>query len=104
MGGHNHCDHFIPLARGALTDLLSTDKTVAEEVRQQFRRLAEMVAALYHLEYNQRLHELKTAYAPFDPDTDNISLLPLSSEQRQTRLNDLFCDFAWLLERANFQH
>jgi hypothetical protein len=104
MGGHNFCDHFIPLARGELTDLLCTDKTVPQEERHQFRRLAEMVAAVFHLEYNRRLSELKTAYAPFDPDTDNVSLLPLSAEQRQARLNDLYCDFAWLLERANFQH
>ena len=100
MGQRHLCDHFIPLARGELTDLLCTDKTIAEGERQQFRRLAEMVAAVYHLEYNRRLVELKAAYAPFDPDTDNVSLLPLSSEQRQARLNDLFSDFAWMLERA----
>ncbi len=104
MGGHNLYDHFIPLSRDELTDLLCTDKTVPEEERQLFRQLAEMMAALYHLEYNRRLRELKNAYAPFDPDTDNVSLLPLSSEQRQARLNDLFSDFAWLLERANYQH
>jgi hypothetical protein len=103
--GHRHlCDHFIPLARGELTDLLCTDKTIAEAERQQFRRLAEMIGAVYHLEYHRRLVELKTQFAPFDPDTDNVSLLPLTEQQRQERLNDLYCDFAWLLDRANFQH
>jgi hypothetical protein len=104
MGETNTCEHFIPLARGELTELLCADRTVAEEDRQRFRQFAELVAAVYHFEYNRRLTELKTAYAPFDPDTDNVALLPLSANKRQERLNDLFSDFAWLLERANFKH
>jgi hypothetical protein len=63
-----------------------------------------LVTATYHFEYNQRLEELKAAYAPFDPDADTRPLVKLTSEEKQQRLNDLLRDFAWLLERANFKH
>ena len=47
---------------------------------------------------------MKDAYAPFDPDHDTRPLLKLGADERQRRLNDLFCDFGSLMERANFRH
>jgi hypothetical protein len=104
MGDAHHCEHFIPLARGELVELLCADETLPEGERDAFRRFCELVTACYHFEYNRRLQPLKAAYAPFDPDTDAPSVLPLPEAERQHRLNELFRTFAWLLERAHFKH
>jgi len=60
--------------------------------------------AIYHFEYNQHLERLKVCYAPFDPDSDCIALKKWKSDERQQRMNGLFSEFGWLMERANFRH
>jgi hypothetical protein len=97
-------EHFIPLARSELIDLLCADRTLPEDERELFRLFCERVSAIHHLEYHRRLLELKRDYLPFDPDNDTASLVPPSAEERQTRLNELLSDLAWLLERASFKH
>jgi hypothetical protein len=97
-------EHFIPLARSELVDFLCADRSLTESERELFPVLCEQIASLYHQEYHRRLTELKQAYLPFDPDSDTTRLVPLTAEQRQRRLNDLFSDLTWLLERAGFRH
>jgi hypothetical protein len=104
MAEYKDREHFIPLRKTELIDLLCADKDLAPSDADQFRQFCQLVSAIFHFEFNQRLEELKAAYAPFDPDTDTISLVKLPAEERQRRLNDLFSDFGWLLERANFTH
>jgi hypothetical protein len=100
----NDCDHFIPLARSELVEFLRADSALEEGQSEQFRALCEEIATVFHLDYHRRLSELKQAYLPFDPDDDTMRLLPLTAEKRQSRLNELMSDFAWLLERAGFKH
>jgi hypothetical protein len=104
MGEWDGLPHFIPLARSELIDLLCADATLTDEGREQLRTVADAIALACHLEYHRRLVELKRAYAPFDPDTDTVTVLSIPAGERQQRLNDLFSDFAWLLERAHFRH
>jgi hypothetical protein len=104
MAEYKDREHFIPIRKQELVELLCADKGLKPPERELFRQFCRLVTATFHFEYNQRLEELKQAYAPFDPDRDTQPLVPLRAEERQHRLNDLFRDFAWLLERANFKH
>jgi hypothetical protein len=104
MAVYKDREHFIPIRSRELVDLLCGDKDLKPQDRDLFRQFCQLVMATLHFEYNQRLDELKDAYAPFDPDRDKPSLLKLSAEERQRRLNGLFCDFGWLMDRANFKH
>jgi hypothetical protein len=97
-------EHFIPLRRDELVDMLCADKGLSHEDREAFRQFCRMVVATYHFEYNQHLARLKAAYAPFDPDSDCITLTKCRADERQSRMNELFTQFAWLMERANFKH
>jgi len=104
MAEYKDREHFIPIRRGELIDLLCADADLKPPDRELFRRFCRLVMAALHFEYNQRLEKLKDAYAPFDPDHDTHSLLKLGADERQRRLNDLFCDFGSLMERANLRH
>ncbi len=104
MAEYKDREHFIPIRSRELVDLLCGEKALKPQDRDLFRQFCRLVMATLHFEYNQHLDELKDAYAPFDPDHDTRSLLKPSADERQKRLNDLFCTFGWLMERANFKH
>ncbi len=97
-------EHFIPIRRGELVDLLCADETLKPADREPFAQFCRLVMASLHFEYNQRLEQLKDAYAPFDPDHDTRTCVSIDADERQRRLNNLFRDFGWLMERANFKH
>jgi hypothetical protein len=97
-------EHYIPLRCSALIDFLCTADDLAEDERGRFRRFCRLVTAIHHREFEQRLEELTSSYAPFDPDADTKELAQLSAVDQQRRLNDLYSDFAWLMDRADFRH
>jgi hypothetical protein len=97
-------EHFIPLRRDDLVEWLCADEALTPDDRDIFRRFCRRLSAASHLRFNRRFEEMKTAYDPFDPDTDMRPLFRLNAEQRQERLNSLYRDFAWLMDRANFVH
>ncbi|HEX5272520.1 MAG TPA: DUF3754 domain-containing protein [Gemmataceae bacterium] len=104
MAQYKDREHFIPIRSRELVELLGGDKDLKPQDRELFRQFCRLVSATLHFEYKSRLDELKDAYAPFDPDPDTRSVVRLGADERQRRLNELFCDFAWLMERANFKH
>jgi hypothetical protein len=104
MAEYKDREHFIPIRRGELVDLLCADKGLKPQDADLFRQFCRLVTATLHFEYNQRLDKLKDDYAPFDPDRDTASLVKLGADERQRRINELFCEFGSLMERANFKH
>jgi hypothetical protein len=97
-------EHFIPLRRDDLVEWLCADDTLTPEDQDKFRRFCRRLAAACQFRFNTRFEEMKAAYDPFDPDTDMRPLFRLSAEQRQQRINALYRDFAWLMDRANLVH
>jgi hypothetical protein len=97
-------EHFIPVRRDELVEWLCADDALTPEDSEQFRRFSRQLSAASHLRFNHRFEQLKTAYDPFDPDTDMKPLFRLSADERQQRLNALYRDFAWLMDRAKFVH
>jgi hypothetical protein len=95
---------YIPLRCSALVDFLCDDEDLAEDQRALFRQLCRRVTAIYHHEYQQRLEELTRSYAPFDPDADTKELAKVNADEQQRLLNDLYSEFAWLMDRAEFRH
>jgi Protein of unknown function (DUF3754) len=95
---------FIPVRRMELVDLLCADPGLADADRERFQTFCKLVVAIFHFEYNRHLERLKASYAPFDPDSDCIALKKWRAEERQQRLNELFSEFGWLMDRANFRH
>jgi hypothetical protein len=104
MSAPKDSSHFIPLQTAELLDLLCGDPALPEDDRAPLRELADLVQGTYHLRFHRRQVELKNDYEPFDPDTDDTVLMRLTASQKQQRLNGLYRDMAWLLDRAHFRH
>ena len=96
-------EHFIPLRKSDLTELLVHDKRLPAQQREPFRQFCRLVSATFHFEYLAKLEELKDAYAPFDPDADTKACKPLQAEECKQREDKVFASFAALMERANFK-
>src|SRR5437879_3849437 len=104
MAEYEDREHYIPLRKSDLIDLLSNDKGLTVAQRQQFRQFCTLVVATYHFQYLKLLEELKNEYAPFDPDAVTVPTKHLTPEEREEKLNALFDRFNRLMERANFEH
>ena len=98
----NECAHFIPLVTDELVRLCCSDLDAEDGGR--LRALAIAVQGSHHLRYHRRQTDLKTAYAPFDPDADALAVMPLHAVERQHRLNDVRSELTWLLGRAHYRH
>jgi hypothetical protein len=103
MAEYKDREHFIPLRKSDLIELLSKDKKLSREQRESFRQFCTLVSSVFHFEYLKQLEELKDAYAAFDPDADTKPLHPPSAEQRERDEDELFQKFTALMERANFK-
>ncbi len=101
MAHRADCEHFIPIRKSDLVELLCRQTGLSAEERDPFRQMCRLLDATLHFEYHSRLEDLKDAYAPFDPDADTKSLTTTPSDNEQ-QLDRLFDRFVELLERANF--
>jgi Protein of unknown function (DUF3754) len=96
-------EHFIPLRKHDLMELLVRDKQLPLAEREPFRQFGRLVSAAIHFEYLAKLEELKDAYAPFDPDADTKPCEPLFPEERKGREDKVFAAFASLMQSADFR-
>jgi hypothetical protein len=95
-------EHFIPLRKHDLMQLLLHDKQLPPPQREPFRQFGQLVSAAIHFEYLTKLEELKDAYAPFDPDADTKPCEPLFADERKEREDKVFAAFASLMHCADF--
>jgi hypothetical protein len=103
MAEYKDREHFIPLRKSDLIELLSKDKKLSAEGRESFRQFCTLVSSVFHFEYLKQLEELKDVYASFDPDADTKPLHPPSADERSRNEEELFRKFTALMERANFK-
>lgn len=103
MAEYKDREHFIPLRKSDLIELLVRDKELSAGERGPFRQFCTLVSAVFHFEYLRQLEDLKDAYAFFDPDADTKPLNHLSDPQNIKYEERFFNKFNALMERANFR-
>src|SRR5262245_5017747 len=103
MAEYKDREHYIPLRKSDLTALLCKDPQVKWDEREPLTQFCRLVSAVWHFEYLDTLEKLKDAYAPFDPDSVCKPLVPLTLDQRDRKLEELFDGVVKLMERANFR-
>ncbi len=101
MAAHHDREHFIPLRRSDLVNLLVGQLPPGEDAL--FRRFCDLLCDRVHIEFYRLLERLKDDYAPFDPDTDTRLLHSIDVMARAARVDRLFLAFDRLLARANYR-
>lgn len=96
-------EHYIPLRKSDLIDLLLHDSRLETPERQPFTRFCQIVTSTFHLQYLQELETFKNYYAPFDPDSETKPLRISDAESQEKDLAGLFNRFESLMQRANFR-
>lgn len=97
-------ESYIPLRRSELEEMLCDGAGMPQESQALFRHFCCLLSAVISFEYYRIIDQLKAVYAPFDPDSDTRTPDRPSVAERQQKLNELFCQFAWLMARANYKH
>ena len=110
-------EHYIPLRRTDLVNILANDLALYPDDAAQFRRFAAILEATIHFQYNRFHDELLDAYAPFDPEATTLPvsyLYPSGSiligvdpakrdpNDREHRIDQLFDRFDQIMAKANF--
>jgi len=95
-------EHFVPIRKADLVDLLCREPKLIPRDRDSLRRLADLLSRRLHMAYHRELEELKQVFSHFDPDADTMAPAALTPDARTEQLDEMFRRFNWLLERANF--
>ena len=95
-------EHFVPIRKEDLLELLCHDPRLAGQEAERFRELARILQATFHFEYHDTLETIKNAYAYFNPDLDTPPRTELTDYEREQRLDGFFEKLNWILARANY--
>lgn len=95
-------ERFIPIARRELSALLAAHPGIGDR-GDDIRRLADMLAHVFHFLFHQELLALKRDYAPLDPDAPYRSLEACDSAERIARATAFTERFEAVLRRANYR-
>jgi hypothetical protein len=94
-------DQFIPVRKSdILSVLLEQGAFKSDEERKKFRRLCDMLAAIYHYDYFQTLERLRNDYYYFSPEVAPHAALDRVARERC--YGDLVQSFEQVLKDANF--
>ena len=95
-------EHFVPLRKADLVELLLGRPGLSSAEREALRRLFRLIEATFHFEFHARLEALKALYASFDPDSDTAEREPLTTDDAD-RVEDFFRQLDELLARGNYR-
>ena len=94
-------DQFIPVRKSdILSALVEQGDCKSDEEREKFRRLCDMLAAIYHYDYFQTLERLRNDYYYFSPEVAPHAALDRASRERCYA--DLVQSLEQVLKDANF--
>ncbi len=96
-------EHFIPLRKADVVRLLAEDEQLAPADRERFLRLCQLIDATLHMQYHQRLQQLKDLYTVFNPDAVTRRLRTVAPAERAALAPQLFAELDELLRRANYR-
>ncbi len=95
-------DHFIPVSKRQLNRSVRRRLAPSQQTQDAWDRFFRRLELLFHLEYHDRLDQLKADYAPFDPDAGSIEAA-LAEASGVSDPESFFAAFRDLLVRANYR-
>lgn len=101
MAENQNLENFIPLRSFDLVDALCAEKTLPEEDRRDFKKVAELVQAIYHYHFHGTLQKARRAYHAFNPDADTLKLYP-PEEDYSAKFDSMVASLEEILQAANY--
>ena len=95
--------HFIPFRKADIIKMCQQDDAAGASDSQGFAEFAEVLAALFHYEYHERLETLKDSFAPFNPDAETRATAQVSGTERDEAERQLLSMLREVLTQANFR-
>jgi hypothetical protein len=92
----------VALRKDELIDLLVNGVGLEKSIALEFRKLCTLIATILHQEFHARQEHLKTAYAPFDPDTDTRPLNRSSARPRGIMIDEFLNSLSEVLTAAHY--
>ena len=96
-------NRFIPLRKTDVIEACIRDSHWPPETVDAFRKFCQLLEAILHYEFHQRLETLKDCYAPFNPDADTLTTAIRSPEERNRLQKQLVQELIAVLNAANFE-
>lgn len=96
-------DRFIPLRKTDLIQACLDEGRLSAEQFNPFKTLCQLIVSTLHFEYHQILEELKDSYAPFDPNSDTITVTKITDDILQAKQASFTTRFTQVLNAANFE-
>ena len=103
MAGKQDRERFIPFRKADIVDMCIKDSGLVGDEKKEFREFAQILDALFHFEFHQRLESLKNCYAPFNPDADTRLIADISEEEKARSQKKLVAEMTSVLEAANYE-
>ena len=96
-------DRFIPFTKSDVIEMCIKDALLSEADVKAFREYCQILEALFHFEFHNRLEKLKSCYGPFNPDADTRKVFRYSEEEKKDLQKQLVSEMTAVLNAANFE-
>ncbi len=103
MADRKDRERFIPFRKADIVDMCTRDSRLANDEKKEFREFAQILDALFHFEFHQRLETIKNCYAPFNPDADTRLIADISDEEKARSQKELVVELKSVLKAANYE-
>ncbi len=96
-------NRFIPFRKTDIVEMCCKAHDMSADEAAGFREFCQILEALLHYEFHQRLETLKACYAPFNPDADTRRVVDYTEEEKQTLQKKLVAELTAILKAANYE-
>lgn len=103
MATSTRSDRFIPFTKSDVVEMCVKDAQLTEDDGNGFRDICQILEALLHYEFHNRLQKLKACYGPFNPDADTRYLFRYSEPKKKDLQKQLVSEMTAVLNAANFE-
>ncbi|MBU2968216.1 DUF3754 domain-containing protein [Pseudoalteromonas sp. C2R02] len=95
-------DRFIPFRKQDIVNMCLQEIEI-QDSKVSFTQFCEILSSLIHYDYHNLLDNLKSNYAPFDPNSDTRLIKTFTPNERAKCQTAFAKDFAKVLDAANFE-
>ena len=103
MSGPTNSNRFIPFRKTDVIQMCIKDLRLNDADVIEFKEFCQILEALFHFEFHNRLQKIKNCYGPFNPDADTRKVFRYSEKEKKDLQKQLVSEMTAVLNAANFE-